>query len=120
MAKERISNALQELKAAIKEKRPERLYIFHGEEDFLLNYYLQQLKKLLIDDLTESFNFHRLNNESFDIQTFVTTWNQLGIAKNYFNSFISVAGSVVCALIFNGLLTVLFGWLEKKMSYFRG
>ena len=70
MAKERISNALQELKAAIKEKRPERLYIFHGEEDFLLNYYLQQLKKLLIDDLTESFNFHRLNNESFDIQTF--------------------------------------------------
>ena len=23
-------------------------------------------------------------------------------------------------LIFNGLLTVLFGWLEKKMSYFRG
>ena len=49
MAKERISNALQELKAAIKEKRPERLYIFHGEEDFLLNYYLQQLKKLLID-----------------------------------------------------------------------
>ena len=70
MAKERISNALQGLKAAIKEKRPERLYIFHGEEDFLLNYYLQQLKKLLIDDLTESFNFHRLNNESFDIQTF--------------------------------------------------
>ena len=64
------SNALQELKTAIKEKCPERLYIFHGEEVFLLNHYLQQLKKLLIDDLTESFNFHRLNNESFDIQTF--------------------------------------------------
>ena len=23
-------------------------------------------------------------------------------------------------LLFNGLLTVLFGWLEKKLSYFRG
>ena len=64
------TNDLQELKTAIKEKRPERLYIFHGEEVFLLNHYLQQLKKLLVDDLTESFNFHRLNNENFDIQVF--------------------------------------------------
>ena len=64
------SNALQELKTAIKEKSLQRLYIFHGEEVFLLNHYLQQLKKLLIDDLTESFNFHRMNNETFDIQTF--------------------------------------------------
>ena len=63
-------NELQELKTAIKENRLERLYVFHGEEVFLLNHYLQQLKKLLIDDLTESFNFHRLNNENFDIQVF--------------------------------------------------
>ena len=71
MAKEQNkSNAMQELKTAIKDKCPKRLYIFHGEEVFLLNHYLQQLKKLLVDDLTESFNFHRLNNETFDIQSF--------------------------------------------------
>lgn len=71
MAKqEENANALQELKAAIKEKRPQRLYVFHGEETFLLQHYLSQLKKLLTDELTESFNFHRLNNETFDIQTF--------------------------------------------------
>ena len=71
MAKEQIKGgALQELKVAIKEKNPQRLYMFHGEEVFLLNHYLQQLKKLLIDDLTESFNFHRFNNETFDIQGF--------------------------------------------------
>ena len=63
-------SALQELKTAIKEKTPGRLYVFHGEEVFLLNHYLQQLKKLLIDELTESFNFHRLNNETFDMQSF--------------------------------------------------
>ena len=68
--KQEKSGSMQELKTAIKEKCPERLYIFHGEEVFLMNHYLQQLKKLLIDDLTESFNFHRLNNESFDIQAF--------------------------------------------------
>ena len=78
MAKEQAkSNAMQELKSAIKEKCPQRLYIFHGEEVFLLNHYLQQLKKILIDDLTESFNFHRLNNETFDIQAFADSVENL-------------------------------------------
>ena len=72
MAKEQPNSmVLQGLKAAIKEKMPARLYIFHGEEVFLLNHYLQQLKKILVDNLTESFNFHRLNNENFDIQTLI-------------------------------------------------
>ena len=64
------SNGLQTLKLAIREKRPERFYIFHGEETFLLHYYLEQLKKLLVDDLTESFNYHKLTKETFDIQSF--------------------------------------------------
>lgn len=64
------SNGLQDLKNAIKEKNLERLYVFHGEETFLLNHYLQQVKKQLLDELTESFNFHRLNNETFNIQAF--------------------------------------------------
>ena len=60
--------ALQNLKNAIRQHQPGRLYFFHGEETFLLNYYLQQLKKLLVEELTESFNFHRLNNENFDLR----------------------------------------------------
>ena len=62
---------LQELKNDLRNKQPQRLYFFHGEEVFLLHHYLQQLKKLLTDELTESFNFHKLNNETFDIQSFV-------------------------------------------------
>ncbi len=61
---------LLELKAAIKNKEPGRLYFFHGEETFLLNHYFGQIKKLLLDPLTESFNYHRLNNETFDIRSF--------------------------------------------------
>jgi DNA polymerase-3 subunit delta len=61
--------ALQELKAALKAKTPARLYFFHGEEVFLLRHYLGQIKKLLIDDLTESFNYTRLNNENFSLQS---------------------------------------------------
>ena len=61
---------IQKLKAALKEKRAERLYVFYGEETFLLSYYLQQLKKMLVEDLTESFNFHKFNKENFEIRDF--------------------------------------------------
>lgn len=64
------TNALQELKSAIRQKTPERLYFFHGEESFLKQHYLEQLRKLLTDELTESFNFHKLTGETFDIQSF--------------------------------------------------
>ena len=64
------NHVLQELKTAIRAGELRRLYIFHGEEVFLLQHYLGQVKKLLIDELTESFNFHRLNNETFDMQSF--------------------------------------------------
>ena len=68
--KTEASVSLQELKTEIREKRPQRLYFFHGEETFLLHHYLEQLKKLLTDELTEAFNFHKLNTENFDIRAF--------------------------------------------------
>ena len=71
MAKKQYAgNNLQELKLHLKNKDLGRLYIFHGEETFLLNHYLTQIRKQLLDPLTESFNFHRLNNETFDIRSF--------------------------------------------------
>ena len=68
--KQPTGNSLQILKNAIKSKELGRLYIFHGEENFLLNHYLGQMRKLLLEPLTESFNYHRLNNETFDIRDF--------------------------------------------------
>ena len=71
MAKKNASgNGLQLLKQALKTKELGRLYIFHGEETFLLHHYLEQIRKQLLDELTESFNYHRLNNETFDLQSF--------------------------------------------------
>lgn len=70
MAKAQEQNYLQELKAAIRSGQPERLYVFHGEELFLLNHYLDQLKKSILDELTVSFNFHRFTNETFEIRDF--------------------------------------------------
>ena len=64
------SSALQELKMSLKNKDLGRLYFFHGEETFLLHHYLGQMRKQLLDPLTESFNYHRLNNETFDLRDF--------------------------------------------------
>ncbi|MBO4504827.1 MAG: carbohydrate ABC transporter permease [Lachnospiraceae bacterium] len=55
-------------------------------------------------DLKEFMSSTSIMPKNFSPAQFVKTWSQLGLAKNYLNSFISVAGSVVCALLFNGLL----------------
>lgn len=70
MAKELQKDSLQQLKLAIRSKEPANFYIFHGEEAFLLRHYLGQLHKVILDELTESFNFHRFNNENFDLRDF--------------------------------------------------
>lgn len=77
------SDDLQMLKAAIRSGAPDQLYVFHGEEVFLLNHYLEQLKKALLDDLTESFNFHKLNNETFDIQSFADSVEAMPMMAEY-------------------------------------
>lgn len=68
--KQSAAGELQQLKAQLKSGKPGRLYVFHGEETFLMNHYLSQLRKQLLDELTESFNYHRLNNENFQLQSF--------------------------------------------------
>ena len=64
------NNGFQELKQHLKQKEFQRMYVFHGEEIFLLNHYLGQMRKILLDPLTESFNYHRFNPENFDMQSF--------------------------------------------------
>lgn len=81
-------NALQELKLSLKNKRLGRLYFFHGEETFLMHYYLEQMKKQLLDPLTESFNFHRLNNETFDVRGFADAVENLPMMAE--NTFVQV------------------------------
>jgi len=76
-------DTLQMLKAAIRSGAPDRLYVFYGEEVFLLHHYFEQLKKVLLDDLTESFNFHKLNQENFDIQTFTDSVEAMPMMAEY-------------------------------------
>lgn len=52
--------------------------------------------------------------EHFDVEGVAKTWNQLKFAKYYINSLIMVAGCVVCAIIFNGLLAYGLAILKPK------
>ncbi len=80
MAKMAETNqGLQALKADIRGKCPKRLYFFYGEETFLLHYYLGQLKKLLIDEVTEAFNLHELKAQNFDMQDFADSVENLPV-----------------------------------------
>ena len=89
MAKKQPSGSgLQLLKQALKNKELGRLYVFHGEETFLLHHYLEQMKKQLLDELTESFNYHRLNNETFTIQSFADAVENLPMMAE--NTFVQV------------------------------
>lgn len=71
------ADTLQQLKLAIRQKTPAQLYVFHGEETFLLHHYLEQLRKCVVDELTESFNFHKLTVETFSVQDFADSVENL-------------------------------------------
>ena len=84
MAKtEERSGGLQQLKAAIKDGDLASLYFFYGEETFLLHHYLDRIKKLRTDELTESFNFHKLTNETFDVQRLADAVENLPMMAEY-------------------------------------
>lgn len=52
--------------------------------------------------------------DSFDLEKIKTTWMALKFQKYYLNSFVAVLGSVVCAVIFNGLLAYGFAILKPR------
>ena len=47
--------SLRMLKADLKEKTVRNLYVFHGEEVYLRDYYLDRLRELLLEPGMETF-----------------------------------------------------------------
>ena len=52
------NTAMRALKRDLKEGSPKNLYVFHGEEAFLREYYLDWLKRVLLPEGLEDFNLH--------------------------------------------------------------
>lgn len=67
------SGGYEALRAAIKAGVPAKLYIFYGEERYLLQTMARQLKELLIPGGFEEFNYHRLTGKGLTVQELAET-----------------------------------------------
>jgi len=69
MAKKKTDDvSFQRLKEDLKNGSLGRCYILHGEEDYLRDYYLEQMVKSLVDESFRAFNYVFLEGEKLDIR----------------------------------------------------
>ncbi len=65
--------SLKTLKADLKEKTVRNLYVFHGEEAYLRDYYLDRLRELLLEPGMETFNLKTLEGKEVDAREIIRT-----------------------------------------------
>lgn len=64
---ENQGKALAQLREELQQGVFRPLYIFHGEEDYMLNYYLKDLQERVLPSGAETFNFHQFEGKNMDI-----------------------------------------------------
>lgn len=67
----RSNEAFQKLKADLSAGTVGCAYIFYGEESYLREYYLGELRKKLVPAGFEEFNYHRLEGKDLTVQSLV-------------------------------------------------
>ena len=82
------TSGLDTLKADLKSGQYGRLYLFHGEEHYLRDHYLQMLQNKLLDGPARDFNYHRFTQESLDLQGLADAVDALPMMAQ--NSFVQV------------------------------
>ena len=65
----KTNEAFQKLKADLSAGTPGCAYIFYGEESYLREYYLGELRKKLVPAGFEEFNYHRLEGKDLTVQS---------------------------------------------------
>lgn len=70
MAKENLDNSsFKEFKKAVRDKKLGQLYIFHGNEKYLMEYYLGEMKNILLGGGMEGFNYHPFDGKDLNIDS---------------------------------------------------
>ena len=62
--KQQADDSYQRLTESLKSGQADRLYFFHGEEPYLMERSLEQLRRLLVPEGAGAFNHHRLEGRS--------------------------------------------------------
>jgi len=79
---------LQQFKSELKSKKPGRMYVLFGEEEYLKAFYLEQLKSILLDGPAADFNFHRFTQENFNMNDLESAVNSFPMMAEH--SFIQI------------------------------
>lgn len=66
-------NGYDRFRAAMKAGTAANVYIFHGEETYLMHSAVEQLKELLVPAGFEEFNYHRLTGKGLTVQELTET-----------------------------------------------
>ena len=69
----KTSEAYEKFKADLKEGTIGCCYLFHGEESYLREHYLEQLRSALVPAGFEDFNYHRLEGKDLTVQALAET-----------------------------------------------
>ena len=64
---------------AVSDGNPASLYIFHGEEHYLMERYMEKLRTMLIPDGLEEFNYRRFEGRSLTAATIVDAVDMLPV-----------------------------------------
>lgn len=62
------NTAMRELKRALREGAPKNLYVFYGEEAYLREFYLGELKKAILPAGLEDFNHHTAQGKECSVE----------------------------------------------------
>ena len=65
----KTGSSYDDFAASLKTGQIERFYIFHGEERYLLDSGLNELRKLLCPDGTDSFNYKRFDGKDLSVES---------------------------------------------------
>ena len=68
-AKKKNNEAVQKLKADLASGELGCAYIFHGEESYLREHYLEEIRKKLVPAGFEEFNYHKVEGKDLSITT---------------------------------------------------
>ena len=67
-AKKKNNEAVQKLKADLASGELGCAYIFHGEESYLREHYLEEIRKKLVPAGFEEFNYHKVEGKDLSVQ----------------------------------------------------
>lgn len=76
-AKKTDNSAYRQLRQELKAGTPGRLYVFHGAEKYLMEESLNALRRLLVPEGTEEFNYRRFSGKDLDVGELVDAIDNL-------------------------------------------